>query len=194
MPQPVLEYFWVKVLQDGKTVIPQFDFETGKENYWSADDVPLSKVMLVPFTAEHAEKVLQNGVPALASTNPSVVFVVKPGESVVAGRDNIITYYDYYECEVCGWKFQHTDGSKFAECPQCHTRDEWYCPRCQEYKTHFRVTKKGQVQCLECDIPVGLDRIKHLHRKSATIHSCDYFIRSSDRRVIVTNDGKIIIE
>jgi len=193
MSQPVLEYYWVKVLQDGKTMIPQFDYETGAENYWNADDVPLSKVLLVPFTADLVEKVIQNGVPAIATTNPPVEFAVEPGEKVEAGRDNIITYYDYFECEVCGWKFLHTDSSKFAECPQCHAKDEWWCPRCQEYKTNFHITKLGQVQCLECDIPVGLDRVRHLSRKSVVLHNCDYFIRSDKKKTVVTCDGKIII-
>jgi len=193
MSSPTLEYFWVK-LTDSKTVIPQFDFRTGKENLWNDNTEALKKVSLVPFTVDLAEKVIKNGIAAIASTNPTFEFVVKPGETVEAGRDNNITYFDYFRCLVCGKEFMHTDSSKFAECPKCGAMDEWFCSRCHEYKTDFKVTNKGQVQCKECDIPVGLDRKRHLRRDSAVSHSCDYFIRSKDRKLIVREDGKVIFE
>jgi predicted RNA-binding Zn-ribbon protein involved in translation (DUF1610 family) len=194
MTKPVLEYMWVKVLEDGKTLIPQFDTETGKENLWNADKVPLSKVMLVPFTIDLAEKVMVNGNAAIASTNPSIEVIVDSEEEVIAGRDNQITYFDYFICDICGWKFQHTDGSKFAKCPQCGAQDDWYCSRCREFKLHFRVTKNNQYQCSECDVPTGLDRTKHLFRMQDIKHTCDYFIRTPTKNVTITDDGRIIIE
>ena len=191
----VLEYFWCKVLEDKKTIIPQFDFETGKENFWKTDDVPLSKVILMPFSCDLAEKVMKNGVAAVSTLNPTVEFIVYPDEKVEAGRVNELTYFDYFKCDICGWEFRHTNGSKFAECPQCHSTDDWFCSRCHEYKYDFRITDKGQVQCNDCDIPVGLDRTRKMIRKSGCTHTCDYFVRSdSGRKITVKNDGSIISE
>lgn len=197
MSKPTLEYFWVKVLPDGKTVIPQFDLETGKQNLWHSDEVELSKVLLVPFSTELANKVIQQGNLAVVSTNPIIELKVESGEQVEAGIDGEITVFDYFECTSCGWKFQYmkTEGSKFAECPQCGEKDKWYCSRCEEYKTDFRITERNQVQCLDCEIPTGLDRTETLLRKQAVAHRCDYFIRS-DSKTVTVSDGckKIIIE
>jgi predicted RNA-binding Zn-ribbon protein involved in translation (DUF1610 family) len=194
MTTPVLEYMWVKVLEDGKTIIPQFDTETGKENFWNADNVPLSKVVLTPFTVDLAEKVMQNGVAALATTNPRIEFLVTPDDKdVESGRDGKITCTDYFVCDICGWKFLHEGKTTFAKCPQCGTQDDWYCSRCKEYKTEYRITKKNQVQCLDCDIPVGLDRTKHLIRMQEVKHTCDYYIKSNNKEIVVTEDGRIII-
>ena len=194
MSQPVLEYYWIKVLLDGKTIIPQFDFDTGKQNAWGTDNIPLSKVLLKPFDPDLAEKVIASGNPALASTNPTIEFIVEPDDIVEAGIYGTITQTDPFRCDICGWVFMHTDGSKFAKCPQCGSQDDWYCSRCKEFKTEFRITDKGQVQCLDCDIPVGLDRNKKLFRQIDIKHSCDYFVKTQDRQMIVTDDGRIINE
>lgn len=196
MSMPVLEYYWVKVLDDGVTTIPQFDIETGKENRWDADQVPLHSVVYMPFDPVLANRVTSNGVPAIPSTNIPIEFKVKEGEEVEAGRDNNITVFDYFECDICGWKFQHinTPESKFAKCPQCGAEDEWWCSRCNEQKHEYRITKQNQVQCLDCDIPVGLDRKRKLTRKSGVSHTCDYFIRSESRKLTILNDGKIVYE
>lgn len=194
---PVLEYYWVKVLEDGITTIPQFDIESGKQNYWKTDTAPLSKVLYMPFTLELSEKamVANVGVRALATTNPTIEFIVNPGEYVEAGIDGKVTVSDYFKCDICGWKFVYTkkDGSKFAKCPQCGAEDDWYCSRCKEYKHDYRITKKNQVQCLDCDIPIGLDRTKKLIRMQDVKHTCDYFIRTPTRKVTITNEGKIIV-
>ncbi len=196
MSKPVLEYYWVKVLEDGKTTIPQFDLVTGNENLWDADNVPLHSVIYMPFTPELANKVTATGTPAVPSTNAPVEFVVKDGEIVVAGRDNKITVFDFFKCDVCNWRFQYVKepGKPFAKCPQCGAEDEWYCSRCHENKHEYRITKLNQVQCLDCDVPTGLDRKKKLIRMQGINHTCDYFIRSENRKMTIVDKGRIIYE
>jgi predicted RNA-binding Zn-ribbon protein involved in translation (DUF1610 family) len=194
--RPILEYFWVKVLEDGTTTIPQFDLETGKENYWKNDNSKLSKVLFMPFTEELAKKVVSNGNLAMANMLPTIEFTVKPDEFVEAGRDNEVCIYDYFKCDICGWEFQYvkTPDSNFAKCPQCGNQDDWYCSRCKEYKTEHRITEKNQAQCLDCDIPIGLDRTKRLIRMQGVKHRCDYFIRSKDRKLTIKYNGNVILE
>jgi len=192
--KPILEYMWIKVLEDGKTIIPQFDFETGKQNSWNADNVKLSKVKLVPFTNDLANKMIKHGSLAIANTAQSVEMNVN-GEDVVAGIDAEISVTDYYVCDICGWKFKYVKvaNEPFVKCPQCGTSDDWYCSRCGEYKYDYRITKKNQVQCLDCDIPIGLDRTRHLHVEKEVRHICDYFIRTPTRSVTIYSDGNISI-
>jgi predicted RNA-binding Zn-ribbon protein involved in translation (DUF1610 family) len=198
MSKPVLEYYWVKVLEDGVTSIPQFDPETGKENRWYGDTSPISKVLYVPFTVDLADKVITNGTPAMSTLNPVVEFIVDPSEAtfVEAGRDNEITVFDYFVCDVCGWKFQFTkeDGRPFPKCPQCGSEDDWFCSRCNEYKYEYRITEKNQVQCLDCDIPVGLDRTRKMFRMQQENHVCDYFIRTPTRNLTIYNSGNISVK
>jgi predicted RNA-binding Zn-ribbon protein involved in translation (DUF1610 family) len=193
MTQPVLTHMWVKVYPDDQA-LPQFDPETGIQNPWGTEVEQLAKVLLVPFSPELVNKVAQHQIAAIATTDPPVEFIVRSGEHVEAGIDGAVTYYDYFLCDICGWKWQHQDSTKFARCPQCGAADEWFCSRCKTYKETYRVTKKGQVQCLDCDIPVGLDRERHLRRLSDISHSCDYFIRSKDRKVTLRDNGSILVE
>jgi predicted RNA-binding Zn-ribbon protein involved in translation (DUF1610 family) len=125
-----------------------------------------------------------------------VEFKAHEGDDVEAGRDNNITVFDFFECDICHWRFQFvkTPDQKFAKCPQCGATDEWWCSRCHEQKLDYRITKQNQVQCLDCDIPVGLDRKRKLTRMQGINHTCDYFIRTKDRKVTILNDGKIIYE
>jgi len=194
MSSPTLEYYWLKTLSDGVTVIPQFDFVTGESTRWNANSDELLQVSLVPFTVDLAEKVIRKGTPAIATTNPTFIFRLKPGETAEAGLTGDLTIFDYYKCDICGNEFKHVDGTKYAECPKCGTRDEWYCARCDQYKLEHRVTSKGQVQCLDCDIEMGLNRVVHLKRKTSTTHTCDYFIRTATRTLTVKDNGSVIYE
>jgi predicted RNA-binding Zn-ribbon protein involved in translation (DUF1610 family) len=191
MTKPVLEYYWIKLLEDG-TQLPQFD-KDGKETHWHADNRSVEKVLLVPFDISFADKVTLSGTPAIAFNNQPIEFIVR-GELVECGRDNAVITDEYFQCDICGWKFHHTDSSKYAKCPQCGVQDDWYCSRCGENKTEFKVTEKGQVQCKDCEIPTGLDRKMKLFRMTEVKHICDYFIRTPTRKLTITDSGKIILE
>jgi DNA-directed RNA polymerase subunit RPC12/RpoP len=195
MSQPVLTRQWIKIFSSG-TALPQFDPETGLQNAWGNDSKQLAKVLLVPFSPELASKVLQHGIAALATTDPVVEFVVQPTDTnIEAGLSPDLSIYDPFECDICGTEFPHNDPTKYAQCPQCGATDDWHCSRCNQYKyPPFRIGKRGEVQCPDCDIAVGLDREKKLFRKSYITHIANYFVKCDRCRLTVLDNGKIVIE
>lgn len=130
---PLLKYYWVKVLPDGKTCIPQFKPDTGEEIQWGESEVvSLSKILLVPFDPELADlvyKVSEGEIWPETSDRPIVEVSVNPGDKVEVYRRGYITTWTNYECQICGASFKW-DGIGRLTCPTCKTKNEWKCLRC----------------------------------------------------------------
>jgi len=144
--RPLLKYYWVKVLPDGKTCIPQFKPTTGEEIQWGESEVALSKILLVPFDPELAElvfKVSNGEIWPEASDRAIVEVSVSPEDKTEVYRRGYITYWTDYECGVCGASFKW-DGQGRLTCPSCGTRQEWTCCRCG-------ARDLGEYHCEECD-------------------------------------------
>ena len=127
--ESTLEYVWLKVLADGKSFISQFDLQTGEQNRWYDDNVPLSKLVLTPLSQDLAEKI-SKACHISAVSNPSLLpYVVNllPDSEVTCSWNNGFNQTSHMECSVCGQSWRHDDSSKFYECPNCGTTDIWYC-------------------------------------------------------------------
>lgn len=187
----ILEYQWIKVFEDGKTGLPQFDPISGKQRRWDdpvrvpchvcggeggwdivqpdkgyffptyatyqdvfeechrchgsgvIEDPVVTQVILASLSNELVERIVANGIPAIATNNKPYRVFLKPGDKVKSYWDNAIEISSHYECGVCGWCFEHEDASKFVECPQCAATDIWFCRRCPvDISDEVRAEKK----------------------------------------------------
>ena len=198
MTQPVLTHYWIKVFADGDTALPQFGPETGKQNQWGIQQDSLSKILLAPFSVELAQKVAQYGTAALATSDPVLEFIVRPSDTnLEAGITGDIHQYEYFQCDICGEKWRHVKTAEhpYAQCPNCKATDDWHCSRCDAFKYYpFRIGKRGEVQCPDCDIPVGLDRVRKLFPMVDIKHTCDYFVKCDRCKVTLKDSGDILVE
>jgi predicted RNA-binding Zn-ribbon protein involved in translation (DUF1610 family) len=134
--ESVLEYMWTKVSSDGKFFIPQFDIDTGKQNKWYDDNIPMSKIILMPLTEELADKITKecNISAAAVPYLPQYTVNLNPDDEVHYYNEDAISFWDngieqtsHMECRDCGHTWKHTDSTKFYECPNCGLTDIWYC-------------------------------------------------------------------
>lgn len=142
--RPILKYYWVKVLPDGKTCIPQFKPSTGEEIQWGESETQMSKLLLVPFDEELADMVYNatQGQTLPEASNRAVhEFELNPSDVVDLERRGYVTFWTDYECQVCGTAFKFNGEGKF-ECPSCGITDEWECLRCG--------AKEGNYYCQDC--------------------------------------------
>lgn len=190
--QHVLKYYWMRVLADGETGETQFDQDTGAERGWDPPPpTPLSRVHWVPFTPELAQKVAALGQPAVALPIPTITMELDPtarrwqvetgrglfwgvgggfrgveqiGEEPILKRSAALHLSDYYLCSRCGSAFVW-EGEGNLECPDCKTRNQWFCSRCKAIKPNPKFYPRGEVRCPDCEeegIPHGLLKINHL--------------------------------
>jgi hypothetical protein len=188
----VLKYFWTRVLDDGVACETQFDLETGEERGWTPPPPrPLSQVAWVPFSPELAEKVTSLGQPAVSLPIPPIVMDLDPrarsyrveirptmfwgatsgfradeviGDQPIFHRSAAVHLSDYYLCSRCGTAFTW-DGTGTLECPECKTRNQWFCSRCKSLKLNPKFYPRGEVRCPDCEVegvPHGLLKINNL--------------------------------
>jgi hypothetical protein len=178
-PNPIYNYFWVVVLRDGNTVIPEFDLETGAENRWfDVADRDISKVIWYPFSQEFADKV-SSIVPRMCieGVGPVLELEVPVGTKPVILRPSEISQYSYYICKQCGCKIywlqenhEEPEGIPWMrilkqpnplECPDCGAHNEWYCEDCKCIVDNPILSKedtrlrfhfhKGEARCPVCE-------------------------------------------
>jgi len=189
--QPLLSRFWVKVLQDGKTAIPQFDLETGAPQPWGTPAQDLSRVLLLPFSSDLVDKVVKQGGLAVASTLPIVEVYADHGEQIRLMRENDIETNSSYRCTKCGHMFKWMGGSPL-ECPQCGAVNEWYCSVCDEIKNDPVFFDNGEVRCPDCAEPQGLKRTEVLQFvQHPPKHTYIYKIEVGDRIKIEVSEAAV---
>lgn len=164
----VLKYFWTRVLDDRETCETQFDLDTGEERGWNPPPPrPLSQVAWVPFSPDLAAKVTDRGQPAVSLPIPPIVMDLDPTEDdgrPILNMSAAVHLSDYYLCSRCGTAFTW-DGSGTLECPECKTRNQWFCSRCKSLKLSPKFYPRGEVRCADCEeegIPHGLLKINNL--------------------------------
>lgn len=191
-PEPIYTYFWVVVLRDGKTAIPQFDLETGKDNHWK--DVPvdqISRAMWYPFSEEFAQKVSStNDILTLATKNPILLVDVPEGCKPAIFRANEVTRYEYYQCRTCGNKI-FWDGSGDLHCSNCLARNEWYCKRCKVIVDKPLFKPNGEARCPYCEEkgePYGLNKIQMLDLMTGISHEVRYCLGIEGGEIKEWND------
>ncbi|MCX8207431.1 MAG: hypothetical protein N3G75_06325 [Methanothrix sp.] len=165
--RPVLYQYWLKI-QSGKE-IPQFDPETGKERGWLEDPGIPEKVYLLPFSPYMAQKVQETEqTPVVADDGTSEIGIpeweIDPnGHEIKVFRRGYYTCFDYYVCP-CGTAFQWF-GQGPLQCPNCGTKNEWYCDVCDRTVDDPIFLKNGEVRCPVCEVngaPRGLLKIERL--------------------------------
>lgn len=205
-PNPIYNYFWVAIAEDGVTVIPEFDFETGAENRWfDVKDRKMSKVMWYPFTEAFADRVSANTPRnCVEGVGDALELEVPEGCLPAVSRLHAISQYYFYECIYCGTKIywmpeghEEPEGipgmvvvyqSESLHCPSCGATNEWYCDKCKHViadpilsnsddRLRFRFNL-GEARCPTCepDNPNGLLRIQHLVYKTGLSHSIEYML------------------
>jgi hypothetical protein len=81
-----LVYFWVAEYTDG-SALPQFDPETGTENRFSqVDQKRLARFGYYPFSAEHAQKILETEKIVVTPTGNL------PHAVTLTGNDELVAY------------------------------------------------------------------------------------------------------
>jgi DNA-directed RNA polymerase subunit RPC12/RpoP len=192
----ILEYMWIKVLADGETMIPQFDYETGQQNKWYDCVVPISKVILTPIPPDLVVKMEANGIPAQSSLLPTFTFNVLPDDDIIVFWDNAIVETSHYECLHCGWSFKHHDSTKFISCPQCGIQDGWKCERCGKEFTSDKTVRgsHGEVNCPECEIPYGLVRKSRFNLVQDVIAFVDYCILIKDKLKVTIKNNEVVVD
>jgi hypothetical protein len=178
-PNPLYHYFWVVVLRDGNTVIPEFDLETGAENRWfDVKDRDISKVIWYPFSQEFADKITSM-VPRICveGIGPVLEMEVPEGTTPVIRRPTEISQYYYYICTQCGCKIywlqenhEEPEGAPWLKivrypeplvCPECGSENQWYCGKCKVIVENPIVDKndprikfefnRGEARCPVCE-------------------------------------------
>jgi len=127
-PLPFWRFYWTAVLKDGRQ-IPQFD-DGGNKFLWDKLPEDPVAVILKPFTKELAIRVRAASKVAALPIEALPLAVVNLGGGILVGIDERRHTTPTVRCITCGhtWPFQ--PNSK-AECPSCHTTDDWFCPECQ---------------------------------------------------------------
>jgi len=98
-PQPLFDdlgynplvYYWIAFYKD-KTVLPQFDFETGKENLFS--DIVQAKLESIgwfPFTQELADQIAKTGLIVYARQLPIFKTKITNGQRLILFRRNTVS-------------------------------------------------------------------------------------------------------
>lgn len=192
IPEPIYTYYWVVILDDNETAIPQYDPATGEENPWG--NVPINHIvrgMWYPFDEYLARKVYaKHGVLAIPSLNPVITYDFPHGSVPKIYRVHEQTSYDYYHCNMCGndifW-----DGEGILECPRCLATNDWYCKRCKLIIDDPIFLKNGEVRCPNCEKkgdPYGLIRTGNLTLRYGFRHDVFYCIGHDD--IILKYDEK----
>jgi DNA-directed RNA polymerase subunit RPC12/RpoP len=196
----IIEYMWVKIYIDESGVehfIPQFR-EDGTQQFWTdSENITPTKLLIVPISPKLAENMIQKKIPAASVPLTPYTFLLKPSDKVTAYWDNEITITNHFECETCGFTWQHTDASKWAECPRCGEKDTWSCMRCGASNINNTLVKKnnrGETNCPYCEIPYGLNRSIHLHRIQDIIENTDYVILVENRFKVIIRQHEVCVE
>jgi len=88
--QHFLVYYWVAIYKD-KKCLPQFDFETGRENKFSKiNHSRLESVALLPFTTELSHKIVS--VPTEVRFLPTYRVQLNDKKRLILLRRNIIKF------------------------------------------------------------------------------------------------------
>lgn len=173
--QPRLIYFWIITLRDGRS-IPQFNPETGEEiPYDPSLAKNISKAMWVPFSPEFAKMVREHGRDVIPTPFPRHEVDLRDNDELLLLRRGFLSQFNYYHCTNCGEDFTW-DGSEELECPRCGAINMWYCRVCDEIKDDPRYMPGGEVQCRDCPIPQGLERIINLESRHAETLETHYLI------------------
>ncbi len=195
----IIEYQWIKIFKDSDGIekfIPQFRLD-GTQQFWSdTEDVKMTKLLITPISPELAANMQQHKIPGVSVPLPSWSFAVKPNDKVKAYWDNEIQLTSHYVCKTCGAQWQHTDSSKWAQCPECGQMDEWHCNRCGRIIENSLVKRneRGEVLCPHCEIPYGLRRTRYLERVQDVIENTDYVIEFQDRFKITIRQNMVEVE
>ena len=105
----------------------------------------VTKMILAPLTEDIAGKLVARGIAAISTDLIPFIVNVKPTDSLKCYWDNAEIQSSHYECEACGYAWQHKkadkdiplypvddcDSSQFVVCPKCGITDVWYCRRCK---------------------------------------------------------------
>jgi len=156
-----LVFFWVAFYSD-ETVLPQFDFKTGKENLFrNIDQKKLVKFGLFPFQKDFAEKV--GKMVRFKSNLPFFILKLNDGQRLIYVRRNFIHQFSFQICAKCGyvWQWKPNNPEKVGEVGlPIHGSDEDYivkkfrkqkyisckCPKCNHYDVLI---------CPDCEIPIN---------------------------------------
>lgn len=205
-PNPIYNYFWVAVLEDEKTIVPEFDLETGAENRWlDVKARKISRLLWYPFTEQLADKVTSL-TPRICveGVGPVLEMVIPEGSEPILSRPHAISQYFYYECIYCRtkiyWLSENSEApegipgmvivpkSEKLHCPHCGVENEWYCDRCKTVIDDPILTnddprlrfmfKLGEARCPDCEgeNPQGLHRVQHLAYMTGLSHSMEYLL------------------
>ena len=191
-PEPIYTYFWVAKLKDEKTIVPQFDLKSGVENKWKDVCIDqISKLSWYPFSDEFATLVGRaNNILVLATNNPLLSINVPDGATPVIFRRGYLSQYSYYHCTICGKEF-YWNGENALECPNCASRNEWYCKICKRIIEDPLLFKNGEARCPECEKnkePNGLNRLKTLEYATGVNHEVHYCLGIDGEEVRIWND------
>lgn len=154
-----LVYFWI-AFYDDNTCLPQFDFETGKENkFKDIEQERLVKFGLYPFNAPLAIKANMVAGQIVAREEegiPPHTLVLRKEQRLIYCRRNFIHVYTYIHCDKCGFEWQWNPEKKGGEkaeigleihpdyiiqtfqgkdyplcqCPKCKSFNPILCPDC----------------------------------------------------------------
>jgi hypothetical protein len=160
----VYEYFWTRHFENGISE-SQFDKLTGKEILWGNPTNKIVRIDFTPFDNNLSEMVIRNGVSALPSNLPVHSVEIPDGECYAFKR-RITQGGDRMSCSICGIVFEHKKVGEDAVCPQCGTKNEWFCDKCQAFKDTQIRTSRGEVNCPDCITPHGLRIIENIQRVS----------------------------
>lgn len=206
-PNPIYTYFWAAELAEDKTIVPEFDLETGQEQLWGAvEDKKISRIMWYPFPEKLAHKVVDRI--CVAGSGPILEVVVPPGCIPLVHREHEISQYTYYLCSTCGTKiywlppgYEEPEGipnmvvvpqTQPLECPVCGASNMWYCAQCKEIVDDPILSDSdprlrfsfhlGEARCPKCEPTshCGLNKIRNLDRMVGTSHIVRYALGWSE--------------
>ena len=195
----IIEYMWVKVFEDIDGIekfIPQFRSD-GTQQFWNdSKDVKLKKLVITPIGKDLAFNMQAKKIPGVSVPLPEFIFTILPSDSVKAYWDNEIQITNHFYCRTCGTQWKHLDSSKWAQCPKCGQMDEWSCSRCNRFISPSDVTTnaRGETNCPYCEVPHGLNRVRHLERIQDVIENTDYVIEFSGKFKLTIRQTKVDIE
>ena len=137
-------FFWVAHYND-KTVLPQYDFESGTQNRFS--DIDQSRLVgfgWYPFTAEFAEKLSALGLTVVPKDLPTYELQLIGSQRLIGLMRQRIKVFTAFLCQECGNVFlaetedryhvdeiiQNNKPVKYISpiCPQCKRFDLYVCP------------------------------------------------------------------
>lgn len=104
-----LVYFWIVFYNDG-SCLPQFDFESGKDNdFKTIDQSKIVKFGLFPFPEDLAKKADEKAgfkISKVCANLPYYLLLIGKDQRLIYVRRNSIHLFSFQHCKKCGYTYQ----------------------------------------------------------------------------------------